>query len=146
MLIKRRLPEVRSRQSGVSAIEFAILLPFMLVFLYGVLSYSVIFMYQLSLNAMAAESARAAVVAYSTNYNNREQEVSERIDAVVGSAWIPQQIGGCGTGGQKFSSDSGLLTVCLAVTLPIRPMQLGGLRLPDVNNPLTAQASVSIHE
>jgi len=139
----------KSGQTGVSAIEFAVMLPFLLVFLYGVLSYTVISLYQLSLNAMAAESARAAMVVYSSDpqgVNGREQRTGGRIDAIVDSSWIPQNIDGCAASGQRFGEEGGLLTVCLAVSLPIRPMQLGGFRLPDVGDALIAEASVSIHE
>lgn len=147
MLIRRHLPTSGTHQSGVSAIEFAILLPFMIVFLYGVLSYAVISMYQLSLNAMASDAARAAMIVYSSGDSDPEQTARGRTEQFVTSSWLSNitTVTGCAAGDWLNVDGDGILTVCLGVDLPIQPLALGGLRLPDVTSPLTGEASVSVH-
>lgn len=147
MLIRRRVLKTRLHQRGVSAIEFAILLPFMIVFLYGVLSYAVTSMYQLSLNAMASDAARAAMIVYSSGHSDPEQAARNRTEQFVTSSWLSNitTVQGCAAGGGLLSVDTGILTVCLGVDLPIQPLALGGWRLPDVTSPLTGEASVSVH-
>lgn len=52
----------RSRQKGVTAIEFAILFPVFFMILYGIVMYGMMFVAQQSLTLAAEEGARAALV------------------------------------------------------------------------------------
>lgn len=61
---------------GVAAIEFALIFPVLFLMLYGLITYSIIFAVQHSLNLAAAEGARASV-----RYQSQNDKLELRRDA-----------------------------------------------------------------
>lgn len=51
----------KNTTTGVAAIEFALIFPVLFLMLYGLITYSMIFAVQHSLNLAAAEGARASI-------------------------------------------------------------------------------------
>jgi len=61
-----RLRPQRPRDDGASAVEFALVLPILLILAFGIISYGTLFAQQLALNNGVRQGARLAVVAGST--------------------------------------------------------------------------------
>lgn len=57
----------KSKEKGISAVEFALIFPIIFLMLYGLLTYSLVFAAQHALSLAAAEGARAAVRFSSTS-------------------------------------------------------------------------------
>lgn len=137
-----------SRQRGISAIEFALVFPVMILVFYAVVSYSVVFLYLLTLNSLVAESARSAVGIFTSDAPERAELVAARIQGVVDNSWMPSgTVTGCDSSDTYFEiGESNLLSVCLSAPLPMPPLRFGGLRVPDVPENLTASASIQMAE
>ena len=136
--------KISNQQKGVSAIEFAILLPAVVVFFYVVVSYSINFAYLITLNSLAAEGARTGVSAYTTESQNRYDVdmVTQILADLVESSWIPSgRIRGCE--GPLFTVQQtegmNILSVCLSADLP-----LPALRPFTMEGPLQASAAVRL--
>ncbi|GEP36935.1 hypothetical protein NPS01_05980 [Nocardioides psychrotolerans] len=56
--------QARRSQSGASAVEFALVVPLLLLLLFGIISYGVMLSFRQTLSQAAAEGARAAAVTF----------------------------------------------------------------------------------
>lgn len=127
---------------GVSAIEFALILPVMATAFYVLVSYSINFLYLISLNSMAAESARGAISIYSSTQVDRDSQLRQSIDELVSNSLI-KGVRGC-DGDEKFTvkeiDDVSWLNVCLGAESPLPPLWPFSF-----DGPLQASASVRIN-
>ncbi len=57
----------RTGDRGAAAVEFALIVPILLVLLFGIISYGVMLSFRQSMSQAAAEGARAAAVSYQTS-------------------------------------------------------------------------------
>ena len=62
-LMRARRAAALHDDTGASAVEFALVVPFLLLLVFGIINYGVVFSQQLSLNNAVREGARRAVVA-----------------------------------------------------------------------------------
>lgn len=82
----------RSRdERGASAVEFALVLPILVLFLFGIITYGYMFSVRQALTQAAAEGARAAAVAPS---GTSSAEAVEAVNGALGGLNLT-----CGTGG-----------------------------------------------
>ena len=72
------IPKFDSRRSGVSAIEIALLLPLIILILFGVIEYGWMFLKAEQLNAAARHGVRVGVVEAATN-----AEVNAAVDQLM---------------------------------------------------------------
>lgn len=104
--------QLKSRQTGAAAIEFALLFTLFFAIFYALVSYAVTMMLQQSFTHAAAEGARAAIavnpLVYSdtTSFNTAvETRVRTTIDNAL--AWLPQKAKTAVTGGNVAINWSG---------------------------------------
>lgn len=144
------------RENGVSAIEFALVLPVAITIFYVIVSYSLAFVYSINLQSLASEIARAGVSVYtiqvpgqladqhkseclrgSTNANVRMECLA---DGIIGTSLIPaDRIQGCSTGNSLYRFDDEVIEVCLQADQPLPPF-----RPFTMEGPLRASASVRL--
>lgn len=86
-LVRARAPK---DESGAAALEFALVLPILLLILFGIISYGYIFSVRQALTQAAAEGARAAAVA-STGQTTK---ATSAVNSALSSMGLT-----CGTGG-----------------------------------------------
>ncbi len=72
----------RSGDQGASAVEFALVVPLLIVLVFGIIDFGVIFAQQLSLNNAVRQGARSAVVAG----NTAQQTCAQVVTGVRGAA------------------------------------------------------------
>jgi Flp pilus assembly protein TadG len=72
----------RSGDQGASAVEFALVVPILIVLVFGIIDFGVIFAQQLSLNNAVRQGARSAVVAG----NTAQQTCAQVVSGVRGAA------------------------------------------------------------
>lgn len=140
----------RTREHGTAAIEFALVFPLLFVMLYGIVTYSMIFVAKQSLTLAAEEGARAAL-----NYQSASSAAaalsarsqSACTAATNSAAWL-RGAANCTAQAQACSYDASL--DCVEVTLtydyasrPLVPtLPLLGLALPGT---LTSAATAQIN-
>ncbi|APX92855.1 hypothetical protein BWR19_07880 [Halomonas sp. 1513] len=120
-------------ERGAVAIEFAVLFPLFFVILYAIISYSLLFAMSLTLNALSSEAARAAI-AVNTRVGEPPdaQRVEARIQGLVGDSWL-SRVEACDDGDfHRIDAASDELRVCLEAPLPLPQLNLGVLRIPDI--------------
>jgi len=132
------------KQKGASAIEFAFMLPVAIAIIYIIISYSINFMYLMTMNSLAAEAARTGVSIY-TNPSPDDEGIHDpepMIQYLVSNSWIPtDRVRPCDQRWATVEQVSGvsMLTVCLTADTPIPPM-----RPFTMEGPLRASASVRL--
>jgi Flp pilus assembly protein TadG len=140
----------RASERGTAAIEFALVFPVLFAVLYGIVTYSVIFVAQQSLTLAAEEGARAAL-----NYQSAANAAAalaargQNACAAASNAagWL-QANASCAAHAQACSYDASM--DCIEVTLsynyashPLLPtLPLVGLALPQT---LSSAATVQIN-
>lgn len=120
--------------------------PVIILIFYTIISYSMVFLYLITLNSLVADSARSAVSIFTASGVEREAVVTSRIQGIIDNSWFPSgAISGCYSNGTQFNVDqSDLLSVCLAADLPMAQLNILGFRIPAVPDPLTASAAVQL--
>ncbi len=78
-----------ARKRGAAAIEFAIVLPIMLLMLFGIVEFGRIFTIRLSAQEAAREACRIAVLQSTQDPQDAEGPVVARITAIMNSAGVP---------------------------------------------------------
>ena len=71
----------RREERGAAAVEFALVVPFLLLILFGILSYGFMLSFRQALSQGAAEGARAAAVSVSTTTTSRTAAAVSALDA-----------------------------------------------------------------
>lgn len=73
----------RRDESGASAVEFALVLPLLMLLLFGIISYGVMLSFRQSLSQAAAEGARAAAVTFVEGQKQSEaySSVNQALDS-----------------------------------------------------------------
>lgn len=111
-----RAPAALSDETGLAAVEFALIAPVFLVLLFGLVIYGLHFGAWLAVNQAAAEGARASIAGMS---NDERKELAEKAAIAVLSAYGPilGSIESCETGqscvitAEASSSDATLFQV-----------------------------------
>lgn len=140
---KNRVPAIASikRQEGVSAIEFALILPLMLLIAYGIVCYALILLDKQSLSSI---SAAAAVNTASTKDSS---QIASRIQqAIDDHPWITDRIVPC-EGSTNFYQllPSGQLRVCVqANPIPMPVINLGVFQLPPANQASLLRSTATV--
>lgn len=144
-----RPPRVRTPSAGSAAVEFALVFPLLFVVLYGIVTYSVLFVAQQSLTLAAEEGARAAL-----NYQSATSVAAALSARGSNACSVASQAAGwlrayaqCAAQAQNCSYDSAMS--CVQVTLtydyadhPIVPtLPLMSLALPQT---LSSVATVQV--
>lgn len=122
--MKRRTS--RKRESGQAIVEFALVLPILLVLLCGIIDFGWIYYNQITLNNAAREGARYAVIHYDPYIDWKEAAESRMISGMVGvksataivSDPVEQQITA------TVTADAKLLTGFTSTILGRRSVQL----------------------
>lgn len=78
----------KNTTTGVAAIEFALIFPVLFLMLYGLITYSMIFAVQHSLNLAAAEGARASI-RYQSQKDDPQMRITSACQAIEHNlSWI----------------------------------------------------------
>lgn len=149
---------MRKRQSGVAAIEFAIVFPVFFLVLYALVGYAFVFLIQSGLQSLASEATRQAVAIKTTLLETDEGDREALLEARLGKLGLIQsgdngaetEQGGnwlihfdarfCEAAPPTF--EDGLLTLCLQADFPLPTLDLLGISIPGTPDPLTTTTSV----
>ncbi|MCI0510309.1 TadE-like protein [Chromohalobacter marismortui] len=140
----------KKRQSGVAAIEFAIVFPVFFLVLYALIGYAFVFLIQSGLQSLASESARQAAAISTMPLKevdiSRDSLIDERIEATINASWLERfdvrQLDAADCGDALPASDGGRLVVCLGADYPLPILNLLGISIPGTPDPLKTHASV----
>lgn len=113
-MVRARMRSRARDERGASALEFALVLPVLVLFLFGIVSYGYMFSVRQALTQAAAEGARAAAVAPTG-------QAQPQAEAAIESAINDYDAAlACGAGGLTCTFDAApgdCATQCLAVTV-----------------------------
>lgn len=125
------------RRDGASALEFALILPFVLLLLFGIISYGYMLSFRQSLSQAAAEGARAAAVTISgVSAGQREALATDAVEEALSPFGMS-----CGNDGLTCDITSNVAcgsALCVNVSLdynyedsPLLPLPGVGVVMPD---------------
>ncbi|SOC56232.1 TadE-like protein [Chromohalobacter canadensis] len=142
----------KKRQSGVAAIEFAIVFPVFFLVLYALIGYAFVFLIQSGLQSLASESARQAAAISTMPLKevdiSRDDLIDERIEAMISASWLERfdvrQLEAEGCGDALPASDEDRLVVCLGADFPLPVLNLFGISIPGTPDPLKTTATISL--
>ncbi|WP_419308060.1 TadE/TadG family type IV pilus assembly protein [Chromohalobacter israelensis] len=139
----------RKRQSGVAAIEFAIVFPVFFLVLYALIGYAFVFLIQSGLQNLAGETVRQVATISTTpvedDNDEREALLEERVTSLLEDSWLArfdtsllpsERCPGAPT------PTAERIVVCLGAAYPLPTLNLLGLRIPGTPEVLTTHASV----
>lgn len=106
-MMHRGMTARRRDDNGASAVEFALVLPLLVLLLFGIISYGVMLSFRQSLSQAAAEGARAAAVTFVEN--EKQDEAIDAVDEAMDSFGVSCSGGNLIKGG----ADVGACTVSL---------------------------------
>lgn len=140
-------------QSGVAAIEFALIFPVFFILLYGIITYVLIFLAQQSLALAAEEGARAAL-----RYTAADRGAVACSTATQLVGWLGSSAGGASiatctpVGPFTCAFPAGTTAQCITVNVtypyaaqPLVPLLLGQLMSVAVPATLASSATVQIN-
>lgn len=133
------------RQQGAISIEFVLLFPLFLVVFYAILSYGVSFAQLHVLNGMAAEATQAArAVVIESDESNTRSALSSRVTSVIDGGIIA--VDGCAGGAAYYDyvAATGELTICLETDLLLPSLTIFGIKVPDIEGPLTSRGTIRL--
>lgn len=134
-------------ERGAAAVEFALVLPLLLLLLFGIIAYGFMLSFRQAMSQAAAEGAREAAV--NVNANARESSAISAVNEALDTYGVD-----CGAAGMTcdyslVSGTTNCATQCVVIELeydydghPLIPLPLVGLVMPDTLS-YTASARVS---
>lgn len=137
------------RQSGVAAIEFAIVFPVFFLVLYALIGYAFVFLIQSGLQNLASETARQVATISTTpveeGNDTREERLESRVSSLIETSWLSRfdatllESDRC-PGAPSPSAER--IVVCLGAEYPLPTLNLFGLHIPGTPEVLTTHASI----
>jgi Flp pilus assembly protein TadG len=103
MMHRERTPRRRD-DNGAAAVEFALVLPLLVLLLFGIISYGVMLSFRQSLSQAAAEGARAAAVTVVDD--DKQDEAYAAVDEALNSFGVGCVAGNLTRGGSDVGSCS----------------------------------------
>ena len=82
-LMIARLRPRRRRDDGAAAVELALVLPILLLLLFGIISFGIVFAQKLALSNAAREAARFGTVGLTTSDRPTCQQITDRVRAAL---------------------------------------------------------------
>ncbi len=139
-------PRMWSDESGQALVEFALVLPLLLLLLFGMLDFGKAFNYWIDETHLASEGARWAVVNKNPGGGTLQQYIQQQSDSAElrngGSSWVPTKSQVC------ISFPSGTSNVGdpvqVTVSVDYNWMPLLGDRLSTTNVALTGSATMRL--
>ncbi|MCK0743714.1 TadE/TadG family type IV pilus assembly protein [Chromohalobacter nigrandesensis] len=145
----------RRRQSGVAAIEFAIVFPVFFLVLYALIGYAFVFLIQSGLQNLASETARQAATISTTLVQEGDEDPVEKLEdrltelgLITGEDGTQKDDSWLARFNTRFCEDDpptfeeGLLTICVQADFPLPILNLFGISIPGTPDPLTTTASI----
>jgi Flp pilus assembly protein TadG len=86
------MPRTRDDDSGASAVEFALVVPILLLLVFGIVNFGILFSQQITLNNGVREGARRAVVADPAAPRSCDQIISSVRNQLSGLSLSPSQV------------------------------------------------------
>lgn len=141
MVVAALVARLRARHAtrderGAAAVEFALVLPILLLLLFGIIAYGYMLSFRQAMSQAAAEGAREAAV--NVNASNRQASAMAAVDEALDAYGVR-----CGADGmtcryRMVSGTSNCATECVVVDLeydyddhPLIPLPLVGFVMPD---------------
>lgn len=138
----------RREERGAAAVEFALVLPLLLAFMFGIIAYGVVFAQSLSLGNAARQAARAAVIDGTTcgQVSALAQDNADTIamDGADANVTITRGLseagatGACASGGEPCKGQPAGTNIYVVVTYATSD---SGLDLPLIPVPATLSAT-----
>jgi len=126
----------REDQRGAAAVEFALVLPLLLLLVFGIIAYGYMLSFRQSMSQAAAEGARAAAV--NVNAGARESEAIAAVNEALGAYGVSCSDPGMDCDYTLVSGGGTCSTQCAEITLtydyeaePLIPVPLVGFAMPD---------------
>lgn len=129
---------------GASAIEFALILPTLLLLFYLVISYGMTFLYLISMNATTSDITRSSISIYTSFIENKDTEAATRAAASVNQAWFGNVATFCPDMGAYVELNDNLLTSCVAVDFPFLQIEVMDMTVPGVPDPLISRSDIQL--
>lgn len=139
----------RKRQSGVAAIEFAIVFPVFFLVLYALVGYAFVFLIQSGLQNLVGETVRQVATISTTpvegDNDEREALLEKRVKSMLEDSWLSrysvEQLESKQCPGAPTPTAERIV-ICLGAVYPLPTLNLLGFRIPDTPEVLTTHASV----
>lgn len=141
----RNMRRARGVERGAAAIEFALVVPLLLVVLFGIVEFSLVLYDKAIITNASREAARAGVVWANTTTQKPSQQTIQNVAAAYCSNYLISLGGGastCASATIQVSGAQGASGTQLSVTVPysFTVLSLGGLVRP-FSGPLTMSAT-----
>lgn len=131
-----RVRDRRRDQRGAAAVEFALVLPILLLLVFGIIAYGYMLSFRQSMSQAAAEGARAAAV--NVNAGARETEAIAAVNEALGAYGVSCSDAGMTCTYRLVKGTADCATECAEIQLsydydaePLIPVPLVGFAMPD---------------
>jgi len=133
------------RNKGASAIEFALILPTLLLMFYMIVSYGMSFLYLISMNATTSDITRSSIAIYTSFIENKDSEAATRAAASVNQSWFGAMATFCPDMNAYIElDDDNTLTSCVAVDFPFLQLNVLDMTVPGVPDPLISRSDIKL--